>query len=582
MLANPPPKRDVADLARRYRVQPGTPTPGAVATSTPAAIGSTADFWVADGVRQRYFQAKAKLLLHSPHVDFRVQQGEIVDEAAAQRSIDGFVKQTMPTIVKDFGGDRVALDQLRLTILNIRLPGLVGYYSSVDEFPRWVMPFSNERPLIGMSLQAVQPGSRGYDSGLAHEFEHFVQWRLDPGEETWVNEGTAELAIQAAGLDPSGNFNSFLQKPDTQLNYWAEQVGDTPPHYGASALFFAYLGERFGGYGIVGDVLARPERGIAGVDVALKAKASGDLPASFDAAFRDWSVANWANGTDTADTRYAYQALRGQHMRDEPVALPTRVAVTLHQYAARYYGLPKNAGGATLTAEAPPTMPLVGAPPRGHAIWWSNRGDSSDSRLTRPLDLTRATAATLRFSTWYDLERDFDYAYVAVSEDGGQSWKTVGGHLASGADPNGANYGEGLTGKSGAWVDESIDLSPYAGKKVLLRFEMVTDDAYNGDDFCFDEARVDEVGWRDDGSGWQAEGFARIDNQVPARLDVRVAARFGRDIKLYEAAAAGPGRLALKLPDELSRADSVVAILSSHTPLTARTIDATMGLERAP
>jgi hypothetical protein len=471
--------------------------------------------------------------------------------------------------------------------LNVRLRGLVGYYSSVDEYPRWVMPFSNERPLIGMSLQSVQPGGRGYDSGLAHEFEHFVQWRLDPGEETWVNEGTAELAIQVAGLDPSGNTGAFLQRPETQLNDWAEQVADTPPHYGAANLFFAYLGERFGGYSVVGEVLARPERGTAGVDAALRGRAAGDLPASFDAAFRDWTIANWAGKADPGDGRFAYAALRGGRAKDEPLALPTRVAISMNQYASRYYRLPKDAAGAVLSIEAPPTAKMVGAPRRGHPFWWSNRGDSVDSRLTRRLDLTGVRAAALRFSIWYEIEKDFDYAYIAASDDDGRTWKTLPGRYTTQADPNGSNYGAGYTGKSGGgsggeWIEEMVDLGAYAGRSILLRFEMVTDDAYNGDGVCLDDIRVDEVGWRDDGSGWQAEGFLRIENQVPERALLRVVGRFGREIRLFEAAVGSDGKASIRLADELGSADEAAAVVTSHTPLTARPVDLAIRLERMP
>ena len=37
-------------------------------------------------------------------------------------------------------------------------------------------------------------------------------------------------------------------------------------------------------------------------------------------------------------------------------------------------------------------------------FWWSNRGDSIDTRLTREFDLSGLTSATLRFSTWYEIE----------------------------------------------------------------------------------------------------------------------------------------------------------------------------------
>ena len=590
VLANPPPKRDVVDLARRFRVKPGTPTPMATPAAPPPPIGDVREFWVADSLRHRYFRARARLLARSEHADFYVQEGEKIDETAVRKSLDTFEQRIVPTIVRDFAADKLSVDALKVALLNVRLGGLVGYYSSADEHPSWAVPYSNERPLIVMSLASVQPGTRGYDSGLAHEFEHFVQWRLDPGEDTWVNEGTAELAIRAVGLDPSGNFSGFLSQPDVQLNDWAEQIGATPSHYGASELFFHYLADRFGGYRVVGSILARPERGAAGVDAALGALAKTGEPASFDAAFLDWSIANWANQADPADTRYRYPDLPGVHVKDETIsAVPTRVAESVHQYAARYYALPTAAAGADLAVASAPTTVLVPAPSRPGSFWWSNRSDSGDSRLTRELDLTRVNSATLRFATWYDLERDFDYAYVAASTDGGATWVTLPGRYSTAADPNGANLGVGYTGKSGGsapaeWVDESVDLSAYAGRRVLLRFEVVTDDAYNGAGFCVDDMRVDEIGWRDgpEAAGWQAEGFLRIANRIPERLDVRIVGLFGHEVRLYPVPLDRDGAGRVRLPDELSQADRAAVVVTSHTPITPAPVDFALTFERGP
>src|SRR5262249_51938445 len=69
-LANPPPARDVADLARRFRIGPGTPTPLGLPAATPAAVGDAQDFWVADSVGRRYFRARARLTIKTDHVDF--------------------------------------------------------------------------------------------------------------------------------------------------------------------------------------------------------------------------------------------------------------------------------------------------------------------------------------------------------------------------------------------------------------------------------------------------------------------------------------------------------------------------------
>jgi immune inhibitor A len=529
-LANPPPARDLVDLWRRYKGK-GAAVP-TVAPTKPSEVGDVETFWIADSARRRYFQARARLAQRSAHFDAWVQEGERVDEAALARSLERLETSILPTLLRQFGGGKIDEKALRVAVVNVRVGGVVGYYSSVNEYPRAVLPNSNERALIVMSLSAVQPGTGTYDAGLAHELQHLVQWRLDPGEETWVNEGTAELAIAAVGLQSGGNLQTFRQRPNTQLTHWGEQLGDTPAHYGASHLFFAYVAQRRGGYPFVGQVLARPEQGEKGVEAALRTQGSDADGGTFDRLFLDWVVANWADAPESAQGRWGYRdAPRGRAREERLEAVPTRTAGSVSQYGARYYPLADAAVGKSVALTTRPEVKLVGAGDRPAAFWWSSRGDSVDSRMTRELDLSAVKSARLRFQSWYDLELDFDYGFVSVSEDGGRSWSTLQGRRTTIDDPNGANFGHGLTGKSGGWVDEEMDLTPYAGKRVLLRFEMVTDDAYNGSGWCLDAIEVPEVGWRDEpgAPGWQIEGFVRTANRAPQRLTSRSSrSRLGR------------------------------------------------------
>jgi len=65
------------------------------------------------------------------------------------------------------------------------------------------------------------------------------------------------------------------------------------------------------------------------------------------------------------------------------------------QYAANYVDLPPGAGAVTFSGNA--SVPLIAAPVDAGGAWWSNRGDSMDSRLTRSVDLRGVADATLRF-----------------------------------------------------------------------------------------------------------------------------------------------------------------------------------------
>ena len=108
--------------------------------------------------------------------------------------------------------------------------------------------------------------------------------------------------------------------------------------------------------------------------------------------------------------------------------------------------------------------------------------------------------------------------YVEVSEDG-ETWQILTTPSGTGTDPSGNSYGWGYTGVTNGWKEEAVDLSDYAGKKVFIRFEYITDAAVNGEGFMVDDVRVEAAGYSsdfeaDDG-GWEAQGFARIQNILP-------------------------------------------------------------------
>jgi bacillopeptidase F (M6 metalloprotease family) len=158
-------------------------------------------------------------------------------------------------------------------------------------------------------------------------------------------------------------------------------------------------------------------------------------------------------------------------------------------------------------------------PYSGSYAFATNLGNESDMTLTREFDFTNASGPLqLSFHTWYDLEKDYDYVYLEVSEDG-QHWQIITTPSGTGDDPSGGSYGWGYNGKSNGWIQEDVDLSRYAGKKVQVRFEYVTDPAVTGEGFLLDDVSVEALNYKsdfeaDDG-GWMAEGFTRVQNIIP-------------------------------------------------------------------
>jgi hypothetical protein len=198
---------------------------------------------------------------------------------------------------------------------------------------------------------------------------------------------------------------------------------------------------------------------------------------------------------------------------------------TVNQYGVDYVRM-TCPGVYQLELEGATQVPILPANAHsGEFAFWTNRGDTSDTTLTRTFDLTGVTGpVALEYSTWYDLEEDYDYVYLEVSEDGGETWSILPTPAGTTEDPSGNSYGWGYNGLSGGgaqaeWIQQRVDLSEYAGQEIQLRFEYVTDAAVNGEGLLLDDVRMDAIGYDEDfesgDGGWQADGFVRFTNQLP-------------------------------------------------------------------
>ncbi|MFJ8887487.1 immune inhibitor A domain-containing protein [Streptomyces sp. NPDC102402] len=159
----------------------------------------------------------------------------------------------------------------------------------------------------------------------------------------------------------------------------------------------------------------------------------------------------------------------------------------------------------------------VTKPAEGSKQWWSDMGDDLSNTLTRPVDLTGKTSASLDLSGWYDIEADYDYLYTEVSENGGTSWTALDGTADGKAIPRDASDKPALTDVSGAYKKLSFPLDAYAGKKIDLRFRYQTDGGAGGKGFTADAITVTADGAalftdnaEGDDNGWTSKGFSRI------------------------------------------------------------------------
>ncbi|MFN2104855.1 MAG: immune inhibitor A domain-containing protein [Candidatus Promineifilaceae bacterium] len=151
----------------------------------------------------------------------------------------------------------------------------------------------------------------------------------------------------------------------------------------------------------------------------------------------------------------------------------------------------------------------VGDPYSGDYFYFSGSGNDLDNSMARDFTLP-AGSPMLTAKVKYDIELDWDYAYLEVN---GTPVET---NLSTTTNPNGQNFGFGITGTSGGWADLTADLSAYAGQTVTIGFRYWTDVAVANPGMFVDDIAVDGSPLDDAETefGWNYNGFIRTGSVV--------------------------------------------------------------------
>ncbi|MFE0631003.1 immune inhibitor A domain-containing protein [Streptomyces sp. NPDC058864] len=177
------------------------------------------------------------------------------------------------------------------------------------------------------------------------------------------------------------------------------------------------------------------------------------------------------------------------------------------------YNTAKKQGLVVTLPEKTVTTELA-TPAEGTRQWWSGSGDNLSNTLTRDVDLTGKSSASLALKGWYDIEENYDYLYTEVSTDGGATWTAVDGTIGGAPLPRDASGKPALTGTAASYQDMVLPLDAYAGKSVKLRFRYQSDGGVAQKGFLADAitltadgATVFSDGAESGDNGWTANGF---------------------------------------------------------------------------
>jgi hypothetical protein len=418
-----------------------------------------------------------------------------------------------------------------------------------------------DEPVPGDNCASAPARPFLYEGVFAHEYQHLLRSYVDPAETTWQNEGTSDTAIALTGYsDPTApitdvHFDSHIQcfqgylgvlsdanpnpragGPENSLNVWGDQSADHESEilcdYGAAYSFLLWLADTFGDAVLTRLHNDAVNQGFAAVQAVLDDEAPGmTVSDAIDAWQATMALDAQIDGGSTLSGGEAdlYQVDRlnasinwdTDDTYDTPGAPPNGGDfVRLRDGAGIYLSASQITDVAFQGVGDLPPLPItwvVDPDPPGHT------GDpalySTDADGRNDVIVQNVTAGSeLTFDAAWDLETTFDFGYVQITTDGGETYTSLAcTDTVDDNDPNlgnvGPGFGQGFNGFHGGanepplvFAPEACDTSTYAGQTVGLAFRYFSDSNTHGLGFWVDNVAIDGTTVSDGSSltGWMS------------------------------------------------------------------------------
>ena len=271
--------------------------------------------------------------------------------------------------------------------------------------------------------------------------------------------------------------------------------------YGAALLWTVYLSDHYGGAEFIKHFVQAGIPGIEGINAAL---AYFGYDVTFDDVFRDWRLANLIHSDFPGCGKYNYKTIDLSSEEAIPIRLyevegftdwmkGTAFGTTetilgydtgvskIGPYGTDYLKLYdwKKPGKILFDGD---DEALYGWMLTDEGYWYSD-GENLMNILLVGEAYVAPEDPTLTLVTKYDIEKGWDFGFIQVSTDSGETWISLENeYTTSECDPSAhpniiANL-PGLTGLNPDWPDwttMTFDLSVYAGETVLIGFRYMTD-----------------------------------------------------------------------------------------------------------
>ncbi|UYP44864.1 hypothetical protein NEF87_001149 [Candidatus Lokiarchaeum ossiferum] len=473
------------------------------------AIGEHTEIWVQ--VDMSFPDNRDTPIITDDHVDYMMDEfeGNIYPKVSSYFGVpefhDGTLAELNESYVDPAGRDVILISNIRDE----------AYYD--DSYPYYIVGFywgvfedAFDRNIISIDSADWDNRAEMYMGTVAHEYQHLIHDDWNPDDDTFMNEGCSMYAEPLCGYGVSwGDIEAYLATPDNSLTEWGDQ-GDINilADYGCSLLWSIYLGDHYGAE-FLSYFVKTGIPGILGLNNALN---HFGYTETFTEIYHDWRIANLLHSDYAGNEKYNYIFIDiGAYFEENPARIYNVMQPSVTDYFGSDFGETKSylndrTGFTRLGSYGSdyikfnnlkesflpsfefngddvadkPTWIQVDQDGDGDLEWYSTSSiPEYDLALTAEFDLTGFVDPVLNFETMYIIEHEWDFGFVQISTDGGETWTSLANdYTTDEIHPDGypaiKEELPGLDGESDGWITMKFDLSAYSGE-VMLAFRYMTD-----------------------------------------------------------------------------------------------------------
>lgn len=449
-----------------------------------------------------------------------------------------------------------------------------------------------------------------YEGTFAHEWQHLLHYYTDPFETNWINEGLSDFAQTLVGYvdatatveEPGADSHIYCFQgfgtvqtqynpnprdcggAQNSLTLWGEDPNPAAvlADYGNAYSIMLYLYDRYGTDFLSALHQDGDAQGIASLTAQLEAEGVEDpysLLHKYQSAMLLDRIVGDAKRSIVLGARKSdvtTESLRSTVNLDNPESYDTPGAAP---NGADYVAL-RGADGKTLkgsklrslTFEGAATLPeqplqwtvVTDDPDRAdNPVLWSGNANNLDAAAVTEVTVPTADP-TLTFLAKYGAELGYDYGYVQVSTDDGETYTTLAGDKTVDGP-----LGPSLNGTTTGFEPHTFDLSAYAGQTILLSFRYVSDGGVNEGGLLVDDIAVGGTPVSDGSSLEPFSSPTQIRPQEVANWNLKlVGIREGKVPAVLQVEFDGRRQLTLDRRKLIAAApfDKVVAIVATDDP----------------